>query len=210
MSNLEQIEGWKIVYGHLFDAGEDGLPVPGQVVKHFRELRAWTTEELAHVLHLESKRTVERMENENLYLDAITRRRALIVALGIPPFLLGLTRFAGIPPVQEDSIMTITASSQSHTLLSVLPIEKLWVDLENYRHQHDRDNVQEKLGEIELMIGYQRKLIQSASGEERTSRLYLLCGYYLLVVDIARQERNYETAFLFANKAVNLAKRLQD
>jgi transcriptional regulator with XRE-family HTH domain len=202
---LEQYHGWKEKYGHLFDEDEDGLPVSGQVIMYFRERRHLTTEELAKVLLL-TKRTVERMEHENLFLDSITRRRAIAAALRIPPMLLGITTFRGMPMLQVSQSPTVQTTAKTATT----SIETLKEALLGYRTLHQTHTAQSKLAEIEQSIQDQRKIIVSVSGDERTKRLYILWTYYLFVIGVARDERNYPAVFRYANKAVDLARELKN
>ncbi|WP_069801536.1 helix-turn-helix transcriptional regulator [Thermogemmatispora onikobensis] len=90
---------WWVQEGYpAFPAGDDGYPLPGAVIKHYRlqQLRrqengerAWTQADLAEALGL-SELAIRRMENRSDYLDSPRRRRMLSIILGIPPHLLGL------------------------------------------------------------------------------------------------------------------------
>lgn len=208
MSGVEQ--DWRKVYGHLFDEGEeDGLPVPGQVIKYFRELKIkpdgshWTTQDLAEVLGLESKRTIEHMENENAFLDSISRRRALVVALGIPPFLLGLTPFKGVSLQMEEAIAALRAD----TSVTESSFEVLHTALLEYWGQLSVDTAQDKLTEVEQII---RELQKQAKASNNRQYLYMLCGYRQLAVNIAREVQDYPRVFRHVNKAIEIARSLQD
>ncbi len=82
-----------------FELGDDGYPLPGKVVKYYREqmkyldktgkVRHWTQVELAQRLGI-TEIMVNLMENQNKGLDSIERRRTLAAILRIPPVLLGL------------------------------------------------------------------------------------------------------------------------
>lgn len=82
-----------------FELGEDGYPLPGKVVKYYRERmmytdrdgkqKHWTQADLAERLGLKEI-MVNLMENKNQGLDSIERRRTLSTLLRIPPALLGL------------------------------------------------------------------------------------------------------------------------
>ncbi|HEY1249280.1 MAG TPA: helix-turn-helix transcriptional regulator [Nitrososphaera sp.] len=82
-----------------FELGLDGYPLPGKVVKYYREQmkytdrdgkeKHWTQAELAERLGLKEV-MVNLMENKNQGLDSIDRRRTLATILRIPPVLLGL------------------------------------------------------------------------------------------------------------------------
>ncbi len=82
-----------------FELGDDGYPIPGKVVKYYRERmtypgddgknKHWTQADLAQRLGLKEI-MVNLMENKNQGLDSIERRRTLANILKIPPVLLGL------------------------------------------------------------------------------------------------------------------------
>ncbi|HEU5381297.1 MAG TPA: hypothetical protein VFV38_38210 [Ktedonobacteraceae bacterium] len=83
-----------------FKSGADGFPLPGPVVRHYREhmmyadrdnrVKHWTQCDLAQRLKV-TELTVRLMETQNKFLDSIERRRALATLLKIPPVLLGLS-----------------------------------------------------------------------------------------------------------------------
>jgi tetratricopeptide (TPR) repeat protein len=78
-----------------FDLGPDGFPRPGQVIRHFRQLKLradgkpWTQRDLARALG-KQELTVRDMELRDAGLDTITRRRLLAELLDIPLILFGL------------------------------------------------------------------------------------------------------------------------
>ncbi len=53
---VQTYQEWKTIYSHLFEEGDDGLPIPGQVIKYFREVFHLTTEELALILRVTKRR----------------------------------------------------------------------------------------------------------------------------------------------------------
>ncbi|MGH2638277.1 MAG: hypothetical protein ACRDF4_03185, partial [Rhabdochlamydiaceae bacterium] len=68
---------------------------PGHVVriyrrkKHNREGKCWSQSDVGLALGL-TERSIRAMETNNVGLDSLTRREALIRLLGIPPVLMGL------------------------------------------------------------------------------------------------------------------------
>src|SRR5581483_6454548 len=90
-----------LAQAHLpqFEIGSDGYPLPGKVVKYYREQmtyvdregreKHWTQADLARVLGLQET-MVNLMEKHDKGLDSIERRRTLSTILRIPPVLLGL------------------------------------------------------------------------------------------------------------------------
>lgn len=81
---------WWIDRGyHSFDAGRDGYPLPGQVVKFYRKRKGATQKSLAHELH-RSLNAVRSMQNQGTGLDSVSLRYRLAALYNIPPALLGL------------------------------------------------------------------------------------------------------------------------
>src|SRR5271165_1047468 len=78
-----------------FDAGLDGFPRPGQVIRHFRQIKlkadgkSWTQRDLAQVLG-KQELAMRDMELRDTGLNDISRRRFLAHLFDIPPLLLGL------------------------------------------------------------------------------------------------------------------------
>jgi transcriptional regulator with XRE-family HTH domain len=161
------------------------------------------TKALARVLGV-TKRTVERMENEHLFFDSISRRRALAAALPVPPFLLGITTFRGMPALVAPHVAG-TAVHTTTQLAVVAPLDALKEGLANRWKQLETNSEQRVLPEIEQDISSQREVLSLFSGQERLERQYVLLGYYLLAVDVARHGRNYPAAFRNADSAIGLA-----
>src|SRR5205807_1222200 len=82
-----------------FDAGPDGFPRPGQVIRHFRQTKLkadgkpWTQRDLAQVLG-KQELAMREMELRDTGLNDISRRRFLAHLFDISPLLLGLATLA--------------------------------------------------------------------------------------------------------------------
>lgn len=104
-----------------FELGEDGYPLPGKVIKYYREhmtyidrdgkAKHWTQAELAERLGLKEI-MVNLMENQNKGLDSIERRRTLATILRIPPILLGLGSLDQIVEIVAGQATTNQTSTQ--------------------------------------------------------------------------------------------------
>jgi hypothetical protein len=150
------------------------------------------------------------MENDHLFLDSISRRRALAAALRIPPALLGVTTFRGMPTLQSPQVAGIAGQTTTRTLLAVVkPVEELKQALAAYRGEHETNTndhtVQQRLDHVEQEISNQREVLSLFRGPERLDRQYILFGYYLLAIDVARDGRKYQAAFRHAESAMELA-----
>lgn len=81
---------WWIAAGHAaFPAGDDGFPVPGAVVRQYRQCKGWKQADLADALGI-SELPIRQIESKNMNIDSLSRRRALQFLLNIPSVLLGL------------------------------------------------------------------------------------------------------------------------
>jgi transcriptional regulator with XRE-family HTH domain len=106
-----------------FEMGSDGYPIPGRVVKHYREMmkytdrrgreRHWTQKDLAEKLGI-SEIMVNLMEKHNQGLDSIERRRVLATILKIPPVLLGLDSLDHIVELATGQHAPIQTASTNH------------------------------------------------------------------------------------------------
>ncbi|GCE22229.1 hypothetical protein [Dictyobacter kobayashii] len=86
---------WWVKLGFpAFDAGPDGFPRPGQVIRHFRQMRVkadgkpWTQRDLAQVLG-KQELAMRDMELRDTGLNDIPRRRFLAHLFDIPLFFWG-------------------------------------------------------------------------------------------------------------------------
>lgn len=82
-------EAWWVKEYGTWQAGADGWPKTGAVVKWYRLAKRWTQIQLADAMHI-TEREVRNMEKEHIGLDSLSRRRSLQFLLSIPPLLLGL------------------------------------------------------------------------------------------------------------------------
>lgn len=93
-----------------FDVGSDGFPRPGQVVRHFRQVklkddgRPWTQRDLARALG-KQELAIRDMELRDAGLNDIARRRLLSELLDIPSVLFGL---ATVPESQNTKTTDLT------------------------------------------------------------------------------------------------------
>ena len=77
-----------------FNAGPDGFPRPGQIIRYFRQTRLkadgkpWTQRDLAQILG-KQELAVREMELRDTGLNDIIRRRFIAELFAIPPGILG-------------------------------------------------------------------------------------------------------------------------
>lgn len=116
---------WWVQQGFpAFDAGLDGFPHPGQVLRHFRltklkvDGKPWTQRDVAQVLG-KQELAIRDMELRGIGLNDIPRRRFLAHFFNIPPILFGL---AAVPP-QCGSGLQHTSLSVPRVLAASEPVE---------------------------------------------------------------------------------------
>jgi tetratricopeptide (TPR) repeat protein len=193
---------WWETYGP-FDADEDGYPNAGQVVRHYRLLKQWSTAELGEALG-KTARWVQAMEHDNMVPEAISRRRALATILGIPPVLLGLASLDGFTRIAE-SLQGVSQTTKA-AKVDTATIEQYNGFLQLYWELDYTSTAQESMEDIAHWTRHLRTLAAQANDHQRRSIMELLCRYHQLATWIARDRRDYAVAFAHANRAVELAK----
>lgn len=109
----------------VFELALDGFPIPGPVVRYFREHmtyidingkeRRWTQADLAKRLGI-SELMVRYMETKNQGLDSIERRKTIAALLKIPPALLGLASLDDLHKIIQSEKPTQIASSKKEVV----------------------------------------------------------------------------------------------
>ncbi len=194
---------WWDIYGP-FDPGEDGYPNAGQVVRHYRNLKNWTPAQLGEALG-KSARWVQAMEHDNTVPEAISRRRAIAAILGIPPILLGLASTESVNPTIANT------ETQKKTLITLPTIEQYQDVLRLYWELDYTSTAQESLDDIKRWIHHlQAQAKDTPSEQYRIPLIELICRYHQLATWIARDQRDYGTAFYHANRAIKLAQSLNN
>ena len=197
---------WWVQDGYpAFEAGEDGYPQPGQVVKYYRKLkrnngRRWTQVDLADALEITDK-AVRDMENRNAGLDAITRRRLLSDMLKIPPALLGLSSLEALFPTLEEVKVPEYTQPDIHAYSLALP---------SYWEKHLKSTAKGDVNALLSKIGRLHDAILYVSGVDRDTMVELLCRYHILVAFIIDDHPLFCTALLHLNKAAILAQSLNE
>lgn len=195
--------GEKGEYGP-FTVQEDGWPNAGEVIRHYRKNLGISAEELAKrygeaIGEQVTARWILKMEQQNKVPTDITRRRALIKILSIPPMLLGL---ASLEQVTHD-LTNAKAPLQASTALKPLSA----IDIERYT-QHARVcwllsyAGEESLETIVPNIQELEKIELQSSGNLQRQLRTVLNSYYQLTSDIIRHQGDFAVAWKYANRAV--------
>lgn len=205
-----------------FHAGEDGYPLVGQVIKHYREIKLhqprqtqalasdgekWTQRNLAEALEV-SEFTVRKMENQHKGLDAITRREALSFLLSVPPVLLGLDSVAHHALPVEEQVTRHFAKPQTLSLgIDVLERHRqiqrdLWTEYFTYDAQ---EAFSKALRESKRL----REVIALTQGEPQRQLIELQSLSHQFVAAVALERRDFPTVLAYADRAVLYARETQ-
>ena len=176
--------------GYTGRYGHDGFPNPGDLTRFFREMRGKSQEWLANKLGL-SRVMVTRMENEGLGMDNIYTRREVAKYLSITPALLGL--------VSKDDLDTKVLYDT--TILRTA--------LRLHREVYFSSGLLGGIAEVDDMISRIATISEELNHKNREV-LEILCHYYQLGIDIAREEQNYKVVANYATQAIAIAKKLEN
>ncbi|MGH2496766.1 MAG: helix-turn-helix domain-containing protein [Ktedonobacteraceae bacterium] len=194
---------WWSAYGP-FDPGEDGLPHLGQVIKHHRERRGWSKEELATVLNC-TARYVEMLESsKNTKMPESLPRRAFIAqVLGIPFVLLGISPILQIGKESSKNLLASTVDTLSIVNPDTMTMyEKMlafcWEACYISSFQRAADDVA-------FCLSLLNTAIRDAKGIQRDQLNALRSRFYQLSGLIARDRMDFGHAVKDGTKALDLA-----
>ncbi|MBV9019435.1 MAG: hypothetical protein JOZ71_01840 [Ktedonobacteraceae bacterium] len=198
-----------------YHAQANGWPNAGEVMRDFREQKAMSAEELGEVYgratHKEqqpvSARRIHQMEAENDVPTDIERRRVLASLLDIPPFLFGLATL-------EDVVKQPAGTEQTPPEKRLAPSAKksIVVDIEEYSTfltfgwaQFYNNTAHTLVSGIHKRIRTLETVAREVGGIQAEQAKNLLCPYHFLLIDIARDQCHYATAFNHVNSLLELA-----
>jgi tetratricopeptide (TPR) repeat protein len=198
-----------------YHAQDNGWPNAGEVMRDFRQQKAMSAQELGEVygrtMHTDqqpvSARRIHQMEAENDVPSDIERRRTLASLLDIPPFLFGLAaledvrkRSAGPEPVPPAKRPAPPAK------------QRMVVDLEEYSTfltfgwaQFYHNTAHTLVSGMHKRIRTLETVAREVGGIQAEQAKNLLCPYHFLLIDIARDQCHYATAFNHVNSLLELA-----
>ncbi|MBV9690448.1 MAG: hypothetical protein JO202_12160 [Ktedonobacteraceae bacterium] len=196
-----------------FEAGPDGYPHPGQVIRWYRERKMktfadgrhkpWTQADVGQACDPPiTEESVNRMEKRNRGLDSMKRREALSFMLAIPPALLGLDGLChdgamplSMPAVHLPGFRVDAALLQSYRSKQA----RLY---SGYFTQHGQEALSEVAGWISHL---HQEVLPLASGANLVEALAIESLYHQFLLDVARERRDGETALSHANTSLFLA-----
>lgn len=195
-----------------FEKDANGYFFPGPVVRYFREnmtytnrkgkVRYWTQNDLARQLGL-TRLAVSNMENKNMGLDSIERRRTLATLLNIPLALLGLASLNE----QEKSSLHTDATNAASTPAVKIDIEDIQLYKEAapiFKERYDQGELDPET--IEKWITYIHSTVDKVQGDAKNTILAELAKYHLIAANTyARDKYNWINSMQHLNIAKNIA-----
>lgn len=196
---------WWVQQGFsAFEAGPDGFPRPGQVLRHFRLMKVkadekpWTQYDLAQVLE-KQELAVREMELRDIGLNDVTRRQFLAELLNIPPILLGLAEI----PQKVINYPVVSLVNQS----GVIDLAFYEAQLHSYYNAHHRHASYEHLSEIQEAIA---SLYQVLPFSEEQGMRQLLSRYHILIASVMRDQSLFGQAIEHLNRAIYFSQQIGD
>ena len=197
--------GEKGEYGP-FAMQEDGWPRAGEVIRYYRRKQRMSAKELAQRYgeatgERITARWILKMEQQNKVPLAITRRRALMKILAIPPLLLGL---ASLETVLYHSAYEHEQQQCPVLLKNAPPLDIAKYDQFARAHWLLSYAGEEDLQEIRSNITALEAFEKQRDGASQQYVRTLLNAHYQLASDIARHQGAFAPAWSYANKAVTI------
>src|SRR5216683_5160895 len=199
-----------------FELGQDGYPLPGKVVKYYREQmkyrerdgkeKRWTQTELAQRLDL-SEVQVCNMENHNQGLDSLERRRTLITILRIPPVLLGLGSLDLIVEIAagKDAIIPKQASTK-RAKVNKDTIKLYQNTLSIYDTLYDKGLSYASMHDMDKWITRVERDVKYINIEDKNALLRVLWDYEILCAKIYGSDlQNWNKTFEHVDNAREIA-----
>ncbi len=206
---------WWKVYGFPFEAGPDGYPHIGKVIRHFREhmvkevrgeKKPWTQTDLATALDVTTE-TVRLMEKRT-HLDQMDRREALAqifygtatLSQGAPHLfaLFGLHEQSFVP-LKETAAASLYLPQNMTNLQEHRDIQKFL--FEKYHTNHGYSLLEEAEFWLDLLTS---QVAPQVSGAQHLDVLALQRQYHIFFGNVAREARQNRKALFHMEKAMTL------
>ncbi|QBD75802.1 hypothetical protein EPA93_07190 [Ktedonosporobacter rubrisoli] len=195
---------------------ENGLPDFNEVVADFLKKSEIGLEEFGRIYGIAARnepytriRIYQMIHNKSFPTDS-KRRWILATLLQIPPALLGVTSLEQLLlssqevekplfPLQQRLATPQTISPTS------LNIKEAHQALGNYWKLHRISTAFQHVGEIKTSISQLEKALLYGDRKEKQQNLSLLCGFHMLLSNMASDKEEYNKAILYLNRAYLLA-----
>jgi tetratricopeptide (TPR) repeat protein len=194
---------WRDKQGNVhgpFRMDGDGNPRGGDVVQYYRLLKHKTQKALGEELE-KTARWVRSMEEQNMVPEMISRRKAIIKVLGIPPILLFPNLYGSDDLVRVEDKQKPSVQEQRSSASDSLDLRGYAEMLQLYWTLYHTSTVQNLIGTIEEKIA----MLQIS---QRSEVLPLLCQYQQLAATIVGDRAGYQRAFMHLDAAIDIAEEI--
>ncbi|MBV9691085.1 MAG: hypothetical protein JO202_15415 [Ktedonobacteraceae bacterium] len=188
----------------LLAPDKQGQPNYGALLRYFRQRMGWEVRELASyysvALRAEGLEDEEieplgvqrmyAMENQNKVPKDQKRRWVLATLLDIPPVLFGLES---------------TSPPRALFLWKPLDVAEYRAALVQYCAAFRVGDMQEFLADIKRRISSLHREAPFANPIDKREMFTLLCGYYILAGDIAKDQMRFGEAIVLQSRAITIA-----
>lgn len=203
-----------------FVLGQDGYPLPGKVIKYYREQmkyidrdgkeKHWTQADLARQLAL-TEIMVNLMENKNQGLDSIERRRTLSTILRIPPVLLGLGSLDEIVEIVTGQSNEQKSSEIKHTKITKHDIKGYQKTLRVYTALFAEGMSFTSISAVERIASKIYDIAQNTDKVYREDILRVLWDFEMLRAKIYGSDfTDWQMTFKHIDNAIDIAVLLDD
>ncbi len=213
-------QSWWIQQGYpSFRLDDDGYPHAGSIIKYHRKAlqksdgKTWTQADCAEALEMTEK-AVRAMENDNVGMDSLSRRRLLATMFRIPPALLGLASLEELLKHsfsdEKRNIGAIIQTSGETLNTSEVDWQEYRAALNGYWQLHHTRTAEDTLREILVRINHVHQALPYLSGEQERGANALLCQYHIAAGSIMDPIASFNEAIAHLNLAVQVAKKLEN
>jgi tetratricopeptide (TPR) repeat protein len=189
------------IYGP-FRMDEEGNPRAGDVVRHYRLLKQRSQKALGEELE-KTARWVRSMEENNMVPEMISRRKALIRVLGIPPILL-------FPNILDNDLVRVEKQQQPPPAQEYRGSASGSLDLRCYTEMLQLYWTVYHTSAIQNLLGAIEEKIAILQASKQAEALPLLCQYRQLAATVVRDQHDYGSAFTHLDHAIAIAEDIHD
>ena len=184
--------------------GESGKVTYGNVIRYTRKLYKFSPEQIA-VLYGEivqgkpvTGRHVLRMEQtDSFFPNHPNRRWILAQLLNVPAALLALVELAPDPPKKSP----IVSTPSKH-----IDLEEYHNTLQSYWFHRDTETLEDVIRDARSRIHKLHEHVLYVSTPQKQHMTWLLCGYQILLADIAQDQQCWTAAQRYLTNAIILAR----
>jgi tetratricopeptide (TPR) repeat protein len=203
-TNADALLWWVKLGFPAFDAGPDGFPRQGQVIRHFRQTRLkadgkpWTQRDLAQVLG-KQELAIRDMELRDTGLNDISRRRFLAHLFDIPPLLLGLATPTHLSKKSSQG----TSAPEILIVSDQIDLEEVRARLTGFWTQNDGAS-QDMFLSLDTTLKRFYERYPTTAFSERLEVVTALCELHIHAANLLRDRGKFSKSLEHLNKTKDL------